>query len=429
MRFLILISIISLLFQACQQSPDVILDQEYLTFLNPKSLEASEKTLKEQLAYWTEKLELQPENQVYMQKVAALKSQEFKITHELSALDTSDNILKELRLRFPKNVSVLHQSVGNSMTRHAFNDALMYAEKALELGEKKDISQLLMVDIYLEKGMRDDARFLLEQLGQKEHFDRQIRWAKLHDAEGNLDQAVLTMESALAKADASKNKTLTCWALSNLGDMYGHQGRIKASYETYLKALALDPSDTHSLKGIGWIAFSYENDAKTASNIWSFIRKSNADPELDLLLSEAFKVLGMEDKARDHEEAFISKVKSNNYGNMYGSYLVDLLVEHESESALNIAKEDLAQRAHPVAYSKVALALFKLGEKDASIRMLQTFVLGQTEEPDALYAAAQVYSEAGEKRGARILLTDALSASYELGPIAKKDIEQRLERL
>ena len=99
MRFLILISIISLLFQACQQSPDVILDQEYLTFLNPKSLEASEKKLKEQLAYWTEKLELQPENQVYMQKVAALKSQEFKITHELSALDTSDNILKELRLR------------------------------------------------------------------------------------------------------------------------------------------------------------------------------------------------------------------------------------------------------------------------------------------------------------------------------------------
>ena len=114
---------------------------------------------------------------------------------------------------------------------------------------------------------------------------------------------------------------------------------------------------------------------------------------------------------------------------MYGSYLVDLLVEHDGESALNIAKEDLAQRAHPVTYSKVALALFKLGEKDASIRMLQTFVIGQTEEPDALYAAAQVYSEAGEKRSARILLTDALSASYELGPIAKKDIEQRLERL
>ena len=64
------------------------------------------------------------------------------------------------------------------------------------------------------------------------------------------------------------------WTFSNLGDLNGHAGNIKTSYDYYLKTLAVDPNNSYALKGIAWIAFSHEkNITKITLNLWLVLFK------------------------------------------------------------------------------------------------------------------------------------------------------------
>jgi Tfp pilus assembly protein PilF len=417
------------LLASCTQNDEPIVDQNYKSFLNAENLKASQEELANTHAFWQNKLESSPENVVYLQQMASILSQRFDMFHDLASLDKSDSILEALHARYPQNVSVLHALSHNAITRHQFNAALDYAEAAFSIGEKKDLTQLLLVDIYLEKGRLTEAEDLLNSLGSPSRFDRQIRWVKIHDQKGDLDLAVATMEDALANARASSDKGLMLWAYSNLGDMYGHQGRINDSYSSYLKALSIDPSDSHSLKGIGWIAYSHDQNLEVAEEIWAYLDSQSGSPDVDLLLSDLYALKGDGLSAEKHLQDFIRQVNRPAYGNMYGAYLVDRLEDSDSEEALFYAQQDLEQREHPMTYAHLALAEHQEGNTAKAIYLLKSKVLGMTEEPMAFYIAGQVFQEAGDLNRAEELLSEALSAGYELGPLKSKEIQQRLRNI
>jgi tetratricopeptide (TPR) repeat protein len=410
---------------SCSQQNEQIVDNRYATFIK----KSTDSTVQSELDFWQKKLDSSPENSVFLKKKAAILSQEFRKTNNIGSLLESTEILRDLNKRFPDDVAVLHALTKNSITRHAFSEASDYVEQAIDLGEKEYSSRLMLVDVLLENGEFAEARYVLENLGPRRGFDEQIRWVKLYDAEGDLDTAVETMELALQNAIDMNKTSLIVWSLSNLGDMYGHQGEVKKSYESYLRALEIDPTDSHSKKGIGWIAFSHDNDFGKAESIWKELRAQTNDPELDLLLADLAEMKNEESERQKYTDTFISRVGKKEYGNMYGSYLIGLMDGDKQDEGLALAKADLEQRSHPMTFCHYAEALHQAGRTDEAIEILNKHVLGFTEEPDAYFIAGTIFHDAQQVDQAGSLLKEALAASYELGPNATRDIRDRLNSI
>jgi len=121
-----------------------------------------------------------------------------------------------------------------------------------------------LFDVSMELGEYDNASKYLEKIADHNDFNFLIRLAKWSDFKGDLDLTIKYMEKATKLVEQKNNKALMLWSYCNLGDYYGHAGRIKDSYQHYLKALEIDPSYTYAKKGIAWIAYSYEKKPQEA---------------------------------------------------------------------------------------------------------------------------------------------------------------------
>ncbi len=404
---------------------------DYESYLSEEWLNQEVEKLDQQFDFWEKKLDAAPTNQVYQQKIAALSASKFKLTGQIIFLHQSDSLYQELHERFPLNVNYLHALTTNSISKHSFIAAEEYIYKAYETGEKKFISTLLMTDINMERGSFELASMNLKNIASRKHFDYYIREVKMSDQSGDLDQAIIYMEEALALAKDSKNKTLINWSLSNLGDMYGHQGEIEKSYRTFLEALENNPADLHSLKGIAWIAYSHDKNTTEAKRIFFFLKEIHSVPDYDLLLAKISAFEGDEDLEKKYTDQFVQKASQPTYGKMYNSYLCEIYGNQKNKIAqvMKIAEAEVEERPHPVSYSLKAWAHYLNGENQKALTMIDKYVVGQTEEPNAIFRVGVIYQANRKTYYAKKYLQEAQDASFELGPVAEIEIGNYLAQL
>lgn len=404
---------------------------DYEVYLNAAHLEKAKQTLGGSIHFWENKLREQPENFVYQSKIAGQYAAWFRLTGEVDKLHQSDSLLQSVHAQFPDQVGTLQALAANAVTRHSFAEAEAYLRQAYLLGEHKYNSALMLTDVLLERGNFDDAAYFLKETDSGARFDHLIREMKLHDQRGDLSQAIVCMEKALELARDSGSKAVLNWSLSNLADMYGHDGRIHKSYETYLEALAANPADLHALKGIAWVAYSHDKNTAEARRILRFLQTVHPVPDYDLLLAEIAEYEQKETEAVAFLEVFMKKAGNPAYGNMYKSYLCALEATETGRPAvaLEIAGQEIAERPHPMSYNLLAWATYQNGDPKTALEIVQNQVFERTEEPDALFCSGVIFRENGQKQAARRCLEAALDASYELGPVATMEIRAELAKL
>lgn len=420
----------SVFFYSSRFTP-IVKATDYEQFLTSDHLAKAQDENTRQIEFWKNKLARDSGNFVYQKKLSSLYASAFKITGDITLLHRSDSLLHHINTWIPGQVGVLQSMAVNAITRHAFREAEKYINEACEIGDQKFVSTLIKTDVLLERGGLMQANQLLRDIESKEHFDYLIRAVKLYDQSGDLDKAIQNMERAALVAKASGKPGLVNWSLSNLGDMYGHDGRIEKSYQAYLEALTYNSADLHSLKGIAWIAFSHDKNTKEAARILSFLQSAHPVPDYDLLLADLAAFAGDTEKANQYEQNFISKASQAKYGNMYKSYLCLLnSVDKASNSkAMKMAQQEVMERPHPMSYHLLAWSTFKKGYQNAAVDILNRYVIDQTEEPEALYHTGIIFKESGYKKEARKYLKAALDASFELGPLVTADIKRQLKQL
>ncbi|MBI1224973.1 MAG: cell surface protein [Bacteroidetes bacterium] len=413
-----------------QQKP-IIRTADYSAYMTPDHLQKAEKAVAEHISFWEKKLDEQPENFVYQSKLASQYSAWFKLTGEVEKLYQADSILQLVNERYPNRVGTLQALSANAITRHSFAEAEGLMRQALALGERKHASSLMLTDVLLERGNFTDASILMRDLDARSQFDYLIREMKMLDQTGHLPEAIEKMENALALARKSGSKELLNWALSNLADMYGHDGRIQLSYDTYLEALANNPADLHSLKGIAWVAFSHDHNTAEARRILGFLQTVHPVPDYDLLLSDIAAFENKPDEAMAYRQSFIAKASNPAYGNMYKAYLCNLKASKmgQADEACTIAEHEVAERPHPMSYGLLAWAEYQKGDKAAALDIIEKHVMNQTQEPKAIYHTGVILAGNGHKKEAKKYLEEALGASFELGPVAAMEIKEDLKRL
>lgn len=381
--------------------------------------------LESDLNFWKTKLENTPNQFPYYIKRAGVYSQLFSNTADIETL-----ILAEIDLRNANektsynNAGYLRALAHNYVSQHKFKEALLLLEKAEINGEKLKSTQKMLFDVHLELGNNTKAETYLDKLKNFADFDYLIRLSKWQDHNGNLDDAIKYMERATTIAVSSNSKSLKQWAFTNLADFYGHAGKIKMSYQYYLKALELNPNDAYAKKGIAWIIYSHERNTEEALRIMDHISNYYNAPDYELLKAEIAEFNGNTKNYNKAIENYNSKSSNALYGDMYNQYDILLLTEDKQHAtkALEIAKIEVRNRPTSQTYDLLAWSYFKAGNTKKAVAIIDKHVKGKTEEPTVLYHIAEIYKAVNRADEVLALKKELIGSIYELGPTMEQKI-------
>lgn len=418
--------VIAILTWSCTQSSQITSKEDYNKYLVVTDNDLLAQTIEDN-NFWEEKLEKQKNQFPYNAKIAAAQSQLFELTGTIEHLAEAETNLIEANARTNyNNASYLRSLARNYISQHKFKEALELLVKAEVNGEDLEATQKMLFDVHLELGNNVSAKTYLNMFIDYNDFDFLIRYAKWKDHEGDLAAAITYMEKAMALAEYSKNDFLKQWSYTNIADFYGHDGQIEKSYNYYLKALAINPQDAYAKKGIAWIVYSYERQPEEALRILNSITNYYNAPDYYLLKAEIAEYMNNNEAKESHLMHYNLALENEHYGAMYNKY--NVLLFSEDPQAINkaheIALEEIENRPTAQSYDLLAWTLYKKGDYQAALDIVETRVADKTYEPEVLFHLAKIYKANGLDKKAAVLQKELLGSAYELGPLMERDIKK-----
>lgn len=424
MKNLITIVLAVVLF-GCQEKTEKITDSQdynkYLTTANTPTKDAIEK----EMEFWQSRFNNDSTHLMEMSHLSGMHVALFKSTGDISELKTSEKLIKKSYDISARNKdSYLRSLAHNYISQHRFNEAKVLLDSAYTYPDNRRETEMMLFDVAMELGKYESADTLLGKIKNTKDFNYLIRLAKWSDHNGNLDAAIKYLEQARQIAEESDNKDLKSWIYSNIGDFYGHAGRLKESYNSYLKTLELQPDNHYVKKQIAWMVYSSEKDTKEANRILDSVMVNHKAPDYHLLKAELAAFEGNTSEEKKQKNLFLKTTEDPNYGPMYNTYLINLYAEIDPAKALELATKEINNRATPETYQLLSYAQLKSGQKDAALKTIEKYVEGKTGEPNALFHAALVYKANEMDEKVASLKEELMGASYELGPVTAKEIEK-----
>ena len=409
-----------------KKSEQITTTEDYNKYLNIKD-NKSVTFANNEIDFWQKKYDAAPNQPSYLGQLASNYGVLFEYTGNIKNLYKSEEVLLQANEEYNySRVSTIRSLARNYISQHRFKEALVLANKALAIGEGRKETEKLLFDVQMELGNYPEAVKNLNSIKDHQDFDYLIRLAKWNDHKGDLETAITFMEKAKDIAEKYDNKSLKIWSYSNLGDFYGHAGRIEDSYNSYLKTLELDPNYTYALKGIAWIVFSKERNTKEANRIIDAIAANHNTPDFYLLKSQIAQFEGNKQEELKNRNAYFSMMEQNNYGAMYNKYntLIYADDKNTAQKALDIAKIEVDHRPTADSYDLLAWSYLNVGEPKKALEIAQRHVVGKSFEPKVQYHLAMIYKS--NNLAAKIApIKQELSGSlYELGPNFENKVNQ-----
>ncbi|PRZ20650.1 tetratricopeptide repeat protein [Flavobacterium granuli] len=380
-----------------------------------------------EIDFWQKKFDKAPNQSSYLGIIASKYATLFEYTGDVSHLYKAEELLTKVNESYKySKVAAIRSLARNYISQHRFKEALVLANKAFAIGEGRKETQKLLFDVQMELGNYTEAEKNLNAVKDMNDFDYLIRLAKWNDHKGDLETAITFMEKARDIAEKEDNKTLKIWSYSNLGDFYGHAGRIQESYDCYLKTLAIDPNYSYALKGIAWIVFSHERNTKEANRIVEAIELTHNTPDFYLLKSQIAQFEGNKEEALHERNAYFCMQENNDYGAMYNKYntLIYADVKETASKALAIAKIEVNHRPTPDSYDLLAWSYLKMGQNKKALEIAEKHVQGKTFEPKVQYHLAMIYKSNNKMNKVAPIKQELLSSIYELGPNMEEKVKQ-----
>jgi hypothetical protein len=424
---------ISFLFACSSNNSLVVQDEVISRLMQQETTSAGAEILQADMQFWSNRLNEKGNDDITSQlKLASLYSRRFQYSGNVDDLHLSDSLFRSAnQLQRNFGSGVYRSLAANCVTQHKFLQADRYLDTAAVMGDDLYFTRLQQFDVKLELGQQQEAEAILNSLRSKNNFDYYIRAAKLEDHKVNSEASIRFMEKAFADVRDSKNETLLLWVKTNLADMYGHNNRIKESYQLYVDVVTKHPDYFHAWKGIAWIAYSNDKNTTLAKKILTWLQDKHPVPDYDLLLSEIAAFEQNNEAKNKYLASFLDKVSNPAYGDMYNKYLFSILSDelNDPKAAMKIAQTEINNRPTPQSYELFAWALYKNGQLNEATRIAQSRIINQTFEPDALYHIGLLFKQSGNKTAAKKYLTEALESSFELGPLVTNEIKQELKTL
>jgi len=435
MKYLAYIFIASFLFISCKQdakqdskeeTSTVLNKEDYNTYLASNNTSTYDFALKNKKK-WASNVAKDSNAIASLSYLASAYNMLFNTTGNVNYLDTVA-LLQDRALNVSSETfkaDKMRARAATFISQHRFQEARDSLLAIKNLSGKSG-TNLMLFDAFMETGEYNKAETILDSLKNNKDYDYLIRAAKWNDHKGDLDTAINLLEKAREIADKRKNPTLQIWIYSNLGDFYGHAGRIEDSYNSYLKTLELQPDNAYVKKGLAWIAYSYEKNADEALRILDSINVNYNTPDYHLLRAEIAEYKGDDAQKEKELQEYKDKVNNPAYGEMYNAYNAVVYAEEfkDFDKALQIAQRDVNNRPNPETYHNLAYVHHLAGNNEKALALIEDHVKGKTYEPMALYHSAIIYKANGMTEQVETLKNDELlGTAYEMGPVTYEKIK------
>ena len=422
---LLYITILSIFAISCNDSTTRITQKiDYNSYLTKTDNTKTVQIFKE-LNFWNTKLDPDSTRIKPLGSIAKNYTNLFQATGNIDYLKKAEKVLtKSIEIAAINKEKYQLSLSGNYISQHRFKEAKKMAMIVFETGNFPLESQMVLFDVSMELGDYKKAETYLSAIEKENDYNFLIRLAKWNDYKGNLDNTIIYMEKAKEIAEKSNRENLELWSYTNLADYYGHAGRIKDSYQYYLKALEIDPSNAYAQKGIAWIAYSYENNPKEALRILTAIAEKYTSPDQSLLMAEISAYMNDTLSKDVHIKKYLAQVSNVDYGVMYDKYNTLLYAEElgNYDLALTLAKNEVTNRSTPESFDLLAYTLFLKGEYKKALDIIEEYVDGKTYEPEIMYHMAKIYKANNKMDQVTSLKKELLESSYELGPVVTNEI-------
>ena len=413
---------------SCQTKNTLIINSKFVdSLLAINTLSAKEKAIKVDLDFWKKRLETNPESYTNSQQYASMLLANFHLYGNIEDLKNAEKLILIVNKNQKETESGLFRTLANySSLQHRFAEAYNFSNRALRIGDNKYETQLLMFDAAFELGKINQAKIILNKIKKKYEYAYYFRLSKMMHYDGELDKAIEAMQKAASLTNG--NVYLEQTALSNIADLQLHAGEYESANQNYLKSLALDHADFHSLKGLGLIAQYNDKNYILADKIFKYIAKKTQSPDIYFNLTQL--AASMSNKALEQKYAleFSAKASQQIYGNMYNKYLIELNegILNNKNSLLAIAQKEIENRNTAQSNSWLAWALYKNNKKNEALSIYKTQISGKPLEGLELYFMGKMMEAENKQYNAKSYFEAAYKNRFELAPAKINDLETKI---
>lgn len=383
------------------------------------------KTNKAELQFWKERITPNTTDYSNTLKYAAVLIARFHLLGDINDVKKSDSLLLHLAKEFKgKEVGPYFTLIGHYILQHRFRQADSILLIAKVLGIKKYESAAVSFDVDFELGRIGFAKTDLKSIQFENDYGYQFRKSKMMHYKGELDSSVKAMLKAVDNAGSDEGLKLA--ALSNVGDLYIHAGKLDKAYNCFLQCIKINPADLHSIMGLGWIALVKDKNDSLAEKIFHFVSIKTKSPD------PLFKLIAVAEQRGDsilqlkYAGAFEQKTTDTLYGNMYNKYLIQLYtgILNNPAKAETIAKQELDNRSTPQTYAWYVWALLNNNKKKEAYAVYEKYVSGKPLEGMELYWMGKLMLAFNKGFNAKQYFEEAEKNIYDLNPSVVNDLKK-----
>jgi tetratricopeptide (TPR) repeat protein len=352
----------------------------------------------------------------------------------------------DLRSNDPAAAFAMTQMSVVCMVEHRFEDALIWAQRALALGSGDPspwaIAGDALADMGDYKGASEAYARIKSAYGSEDEqlafsYQRDSRMSFLRFVAGDTQGAIQLMRNAVLTAMETRMPAENiAWSQYQLGEELFLAGETNAAEKAYLASLDECPNYYRALAGLAKLRASQDRYADAVKLYKEAITKVPY-PEYAAALGDIYRKVGQLDDAKKQYDlvefiGYLSQVNQQ----IHNRDLALFYADHDLKlrESLVLAQKELEVRRDIYTWDVLAWSLFKNDKLQEAAEAITHALEQGTKDPQLFFHAGIIYEKLGDPRQAKEYLQRALeinphfhllyssTASEALARLARRDI-------
>lgn len=368
--------------------------------------------------------------------LVALYIQEARVTGNYTYYDAAAmKYIDDVLAREPQNFQALILKAILQLSQHHFSDALETAARAQKINPYNAFVYGIMVDGNVEMGNYPAA---------VENSDRMIsirpdirsyaRVSYLREIHGDYPGAIDAMKMAVEAGGSGDEGTE--WCRIQLARLYENTGESKAAAMHYTIALNERPGYGYAVAGLGHIAMA-NKDYPKAIALYLQADSTLNDYAIKEQLAELYLIIGQKEKAKTTiDQAIEELTKASKEGQQNINHHADkelayvYLLNNEAGKAVDHALIEYNRRPDNIDVNEaLAWAYYKNGEAQKALPYMEKALRTHCKNPVLLSHAGLIFSKAGDRSRAKLLLQEAQKNDPNIDILLKQETQAILQTL
>ena len=310
------------------------------------------------------------------------------------------------------------------LTQHKFAQAYGAARRAVAWNPKNQEALGLLFDASVATGRYAVAESTLGRLTPG-RMPYQLRLAHMLTAQGRLDGAYHAMDRACRQlALAQIRPQAVAWCVTELAKIQHARDGEAAAAALFQRALEIQPGYRAALEGLADLAYA-RRDWAEAARLFRRIAV-DAHPDLYLRLAEVYRALGDPAAADRSERAFLRVARAPDAEALYAHPLALYYAARPLtlDTALAIARRDVARRPAVESYDVLSWVLFRRGDLAHALAASDRARSWGAPTPTIEYHRARILKALARETEAAALLQVALARPSLLEPQALWELHE-----